>query len=248
MSDTRPLKDDHVQPSDALAPPSEEIQKARDMIETARDLIARTHQALDNIRQLIKSKEEILQYNQARREHQAEQRASAATVPDEAGIDILLITENPVDIARFRYALRASALPCQMKVLTERSDVEAFVQRATTATPLFLPRLIITECQLPDMETEEIVAAVRTVPAYRRIPILLFSTLAEAEGRWRCWQSGATAFVHKPGDFEAVLSAVATMVYRWVEGRTISTQPGNEKKKTKRRAAQVERATPACSR
>jgi two-component system, response regulator len=218
MSDTRPLKDDHVQPSDALAPPSEEIQKARDMIEIARDLIARTHQALDTIRQLVKSKGEILQYNQARRERQAEQRASAPTVPDEAGINILLITENPVDIARFRYALRAYALPCPMKVLTERSDVEAFVRRAATAAPLFLPRLIITDGQMADMETVEIVAAMRTVPAYRRIPILLFSALEEAEGQRRCRQCSATAFVHRPIDFEAVLSAVATMVYRWDGG------------------------------
>ena len=43
---------------------------------------------------LMKSKEEILQYNQARRERRAEQGAFATTVPDEAGIDILLITEK----------------------------------------------------------------------------------------------------------------------------------------------------------
>ena len=133
MSDTRPSKDDHVQPSDAPAPPAEEIQKALDTVETARDLLARAHQVLDTTRQLIKSKEKILQYNQARRERQAEQTASATTVPNEAGIDILLITDSPVDTARFRYALRAYALPCQMKVLTERSDVEAFVRRAATA-------------------------------------------------------------------------------------------------------------------
>ena len=42
----------------------------------------------------MKSKEEILQYNQAQRERQAEQTASATTVPDEAGIDILHITEK----------------------------------------------------------------------------------------------------------------------------------------------------------
>ena len=59
----------------------------------------------------MKSKEEILQYNQARREHQAEQMASVTTVPDEAGIDILLITESPVDIARFRYALERLPSP-----------------------------------------------------------------------------------------------------------------------------------------
>ena len=177
MSDTRPLKNDHVQPSDATAPPSEEIQKARDMIEIARDLIARTHQVLDTIRQLIKRKEEILQYNQARRERQAEQTAAhATTMPHEAGLGILLIDASPAEIARFRYALEESALPWQMKFLMDRDEVEAFVRQAAAAAPLFLPRLIITECQLPGMETEEIVAAVRTVPAHHGIPILLFST------------------------------------------------------------------------
>src|SRR5262245_29494662 len=109
MSNTRSSKDDHVQPGDATAPRSEEIQKARDAVETARGLIGHTHQVLDTTRRLIKVKAEILQANQARLERQAEQTASATTVPDEAGVDLLLITESSVDIARFRYALRAYA-------------------------------------------------------------------------------------------------------------------------------------------
>jgi CheY-like chemotaxis protein len=164
----------------------------------------------------MKNKKEILQYNQARRERQAEQTAAhATTVPHEASIGILLIDESPADIARFRYALEEAALPWQLKFLMDRSEVEAFVRQAATAAPLFLPRLIITECQIPGMETEEIVAAVRTVPAYHHIPILLFSTLEAAEGRRRWLQCGATAFVHKPRTWKAHVSAVASMVHRW---------------------------------
>ena len=96
MSDTRPPKDGQLQSGDATGCLSEEIQKAQGTVETARDLIARAHQAIDTTRQLIKSKEEILQYNQARRERRAEQTASATTVPDEAGLDVLLITDSPV--------------------------------------------------------------------------------------------------------------------------------------------------------
>jgi DNA-binding response OmpR family regulator len=65
------------------------------------------------------------------------------------------------------------------------------------------------------MEAEEIVAAMRTVTAYDGIPILLFSALDEAEGHRRCLQCGATAFVHKPRNWKAFVSAVATMVHRW---------------------------------
>ena len=61
-------------------------------------------------------------------------------------------------------------------------------------------------------------ATLRTVPAYQRIPAFLFSTLAEAEGHRRSVQCGATAFVPKPGNLQAFVEAVATMVRRSIGG------------------------------
>jgi hypothetical protein len=59
--------------------------------------------------------------------------------------------------------------------------------------------------------------AVRAVPAYHRAPVILFSTLPEEEGQRCCVQYGATMFVHKPGELQAFVEAVATMVRRWSE-------------------------------
>jgi len=93
--------------------------------------------------------------------------------------------------------------------------VKAFFAQATTAAYLSLPRLIIADCMIPGMEAEDIVAAVRTVSAYHRVPVILFSTLPEAEGQRRYVQCGATAFVQKPGELQAFVETVATMVRRW---------------------------------
>jgi hypothetical protein len=65
------------------------------------------------------------------------------------------------------------------------------------------------------MEAEEILAALRAVPAYGAVPVVLFSSLEEAEGRRRGVQCGATAFGHKPGQLRASVEAVATRVRRW---------------------------------
>ena len=187
-----PEKNDHVHLSDATAPLSVAIPKVQATVETARDLLARTHQVLDTTRQLIHTKQEILHYNHARRERQAEQTATHATpVPHAAGSAILLLSESPAEIARFRYALEEAALPCQLKFLMDRSEVEGLVRQAATSAPLFRPRLILTEGQLPGMEAEEIVAALRAVPAHQGIPLLLFSVVAAAEGHRRCRQCGA---------------------------------------------------------
>ncbi len=132
-----------------------------------------------------------------------------------AGVDILLIEDNPADVALFRYVLKECAFPCQLTVLSRQSEVEAFFTQATTAAYLSPPRLIIADCLIPGMEVEDILAAVRTVPAYHRVPVILFSTLPEAEGQRCCVQGGATMFVHKPGELQAFIEAVATMIRRW---------------------------------
>src|SRR5262249_31111023 len=152
----------------------------------------------------------ILQHNQARRERQAEQTASHATTVPQLVVNILLIEENSADIALFHYALHELALPCRMIALTQRSEVEDFVRQAATSASLPTPRLIITDYLIPGMEAEEILAALRRVPGYHHIPILLFSSLEEAEGQRRSVQCGATAFVHKPSDLEAFVTVVAT--------------------------------------
>jgi DNA-binding response OmpR family regulator len=109
--------------------------------------------------------------------------------------------------------------------------VEAFFAQAATAASLSLPRLIIADCLISGMEAEAIMTAVRTVPAYRRVPIIFFSTLPEAEGQRLSAACGATMFVNKPGELRAFVEAVSTMVRRWGGGgEGLDLLPAREEK------------------
>ena len=219
MSDLRSLKDKHPLPPPGAAQASADIhQQVQDACERARDTIAQLHTTWSRTLQLLTRAEEIIRHRQARREYEAEQGIlPLATVP-RASVDLLLVEDNPADVALFRYVLKECALPCQLTVLSHRSEVEAFFAQATTAASLFLPRLIIADCMIPGMEAEEIVAAVRTVPAYQRVPVILFSILPEAEGQRLSAACGATIFIHKPGELDAFGETVSTMVHRWGGG------------------------------
>ena len=166
MSEAHPSKDDHRQPS--VVPPRlpKAIQKARETSEAARETLARIHQALDHTRQLLQEKKDIIHYNHARREHRAEQTASHAPAILGIGTDILLIGESLAGVRLFRYALNECGLSGAVTVLKQRSEVEVFVHQAATSAHPFPPRLIITASRIPGMEIEEILAAVRRVPAY----------------------------------------------------------------------------------
>ena len=202
-------------------------QKARELGETARVRRARAHQAFDKTRQVIKDTEEIFQHNQAQRERQAEQGVLRTPTTPRAVREIVLIEDSSADVHLFRLALKMCAFSCQVTVLSERSEVETFVRQAATSAPLSLPQLIIADSSIPGMEIEEILVALRTVPAYESIPVILFSSLEEAEGQRRSAQCGATGYVRKPGELEAFVRAVATMVHRWGGGNA-SQDPGQE--------------------
>jgi hypothetical protein len=145
MRDSRSPKGDHPLPYPGASQASEEIQqKSREARETARDKRAQTHTVLSRTRQLLKQAEEIGQQRQARREYEAEHAARHAMPAPRAGGDILLIEDNPADVALFRYVLKECALPCQLTVLSRRSDVEAFfAPAATAASPVKVESFVI---------------------------------------------------------------------------------------------------------
>jgi chemotaxis family two-component system response regulator Rcp1 len=219
MSDSHRPKNDHRPPHGSATRLSEERKKARALGEAAREMRAQAHHAMETNRQLMQHNEEIVQHIQASRERQAELGSFPPPAAPRTTLKILLIEDAPADVELFRYALQECGLCCEVKVLMQGSEVEAFVRQAATASPLFRPQLIIADCMIPGMEAEDILAALRTVPAYQRIPVFLFSTLAEAEGQRRSVQCGATAFVPKPGQLQAFVETVATMVRRWSGGR-----------------------------
>jgi CheY-like chemotaxis protein len=131
---------------------------------------------------------------------------------------ILLIEESLADATLFRHALTECGLRCQLTVLGRWSEVQAFFTLVLPGASFSLPRLIIADCLIPGKEAEDLLALVRAVPAYEQIPVVLFSTLPAEEGERRRVQCGTTAFIAKPGELEAFVEAVSTMVRRWGGG------------------------------
>jgi len=141
MSRSHPPTDTPAQPSPTTLLASKEVKRnARELKERARDLRARTHYLTDQTRQLFKRADEIAQHNRARQEYRAEQAVRAPLFPPPPYslplclpalphilVHILLIEDSLADIALFREALKEVAIPCQLSVLGQPSEIEAFV-------------------------------------------------------------------------------------------------------------------------
>jgi CheY-like chemotaxis protein len=75
--------------------------------------------------------------------------------------------------------------------------------------------MIILDYLLDGMEVAEILARVRSLPGYERIPVILFSGLPEMEGQRQRTLLSTTAFVQKPTQLQPYFDAIASIVYRW---------------------------------
>jgi CheY-like chemotaxis protein len=71
-----------------------------------------------------------------------------------------------------------------------------------------VPRLIVTDWQMPGMDGSELCRRVRSQPALAELPIVLLSAMPEPANELHCW----TLFFRKPVDLDALLSAVSTLI------------------------------------
>jgi CheY-like chemotaxis protein len=70
-----------------------------------------------------------------------------------------------------------------------------------------IPRLIVTDWQMPGMDGIELCRRVRCQPALADLPIVLLSAMPEPEQEQRCW----TVFYRKPADLDALLNTVSAL-------------------------------------
>jgi two-component system, chemotaxis family, chemotaxis protein CheY len=72
--------------------------------------------------------------------------------------------------------------------------------------------LIITDLNMPNMDGIEMISAVRKLPGYAFIPILMLTTESQAEKKDAGRKAGATGWIIKPFNTEQLLAVVHRLV------------------------------------
>jgi len=106
----------------------------------------------------------------------------------------------------------------------KRSGVTAEVRRATTGEAgLALlrelapdrPVLVLMDLNTPGIDGREALAALKTDPALKAIPVIVFSTSANPKDVGFCYAAGANAYHVKPVQYPDHLQLVIDLVNYW---------------------------------
>ena len=79
------------------------------------------------------------------------------------------------------------------------------------------PGLVLLDLNLPRTDGRDALREIKSDPALRAIPIVVFTTSNAAEDVALCYGLGANAFVKKPMDMPALVDLLSTIGHYWLD-------------------------------
>ena len=113
---------------------------------------------------------------------------------------VLIVEDNPLNLKLARDILEAKGFA----VVTAGTGEEGVLTAVAK-----LPKLVLMDIQLPDIDGVEALARLRAEPATAEIPVVAFTASVTAGDRSRVSDAGFDGFVSKPIDLKEFVATVS---------------------------------------
>lgn len=129
--------------------------------------------------------------------------------------EVLLVDDSPADIDLTREALNQHNSPFHIRVATDGIEAMKIIRGQDEHADEILPDLVILDLNLPGKDGRSVLSEVKTDPALRTTPVVIFSTSSAQRDVMLCYQLGANSYVTKPGNLQDFMAAVASLENYW---------------------------------
>jgi CheY-like chemotaxis protein len=136
-----------------------------------------------------------------------------------AGIEILLVEDNPKDIELTLYALRKENLNNRIEILRDGEEALDFLFcRGTYEYRSFEspPKLIILDLKLPKINGLEVLRALKNDARTRAIPVAILTSSTEERDLVDGYKFGVNSYMRKPVDFDQFREIVKQLGLYWL--------------------------------
>jgi len=129
-------------------------------------------------------------------------------VPAASAIDILLVEDDAGDALITLEAFEYHRVFNRLHVVRDGIEALAFLHNEGGFADAPRPGLILLDLNLPRMDGHQVLDAIKQHEDLRRIPVVVLTTSEAEEDILRSYQLHANAYVTKPVDFDAFVSAI----------------------------------------
>lgn len=130
---------------------------------------------------------------------------------------ILLVEDNPHDLELTLIALERSQLANDVIVMRDGAEaLDYLFRRGVHANRLpGNPAIMMLDLKLPKIDGLEVLKIVRDSPDLRSIPIVMLTSSREGPDLQRAYELNVNAYVVKPVEFKAFVSAISDLGVFW---------------------------------
>jgi two-component system, chemotaxis family, response regulator Rcp1 len=129
--------------------------------------------------------------------------------------ELLIVDDNPADIALGCEALAACAYCGQISSVGDGAEALAFLNRRGNYEKASRPDLVILDLNLPKRDGLSVLAAMKAGPELRCIPVVIFSTSKLSKDIVRSYELGANCYISKPGNLTEFFSMMRSIEQFW---------------------------------
>ncbi|SHL22826.1 response regulator [Phytopseudomonas punonensis] len=130
---------------------------------------------------------------------------------------ILLVEDNPHDLELTLIALERSQLANDVIIMRDGAEaLDYLFRRGDHADRLpGNPAIMMLDLKLPKIDGLEVLKVVRDSPELRSIPIVMLTSSREGPDLQRAYELNVNAYVVKPVEFKAFVSAISDLGVFW---------------------------------
>jgi chemotaxis family two-component system response regulator Rcp1 len=139
-------------------------------------------------------------------------------------LELLMVDDNPADVALFSEALAASKHHSRITTVGDGIEAMAFLNHRERYENAIRPDLVILDLNLPKKDGLAVLAAMKAGSDLRRIPVVIFSTSELRKDILRSYEMGANCYVRKPGNLNDFFSAVRSIEEFWFGSAVLPPQ------------------------
>jgi two-component system response regulator len=133
-------------------------------------------------------------------------------------IDVLLVEDNPDDVALTLRALRKHNIIHGVSVLKDGAEALDHIFAADGETGR--PRVILLDLKLPKIDGLEVLRRLKNDERTRTIPVVVLTSSGEHQDVLESYKLGVNSYIVKPVDFESFMRAVSELGLYWVHLNT----------------------------
>jgi len=123
-------------------------------------------------------------------------------------IEVLLVEDDPGDVLMTQEAFADNKVSSSLHVVSDGATAMEFLRKSGKYVSAPTPDLVLLDLNLPGMGGREVLAAVKSDPVLRQIPVVVLTTSELEEDVLRSYELHANAYVTKPVDFERFIEVV----------------------------------------